>query len=151
MTTSFCPFKNANSPARGMPASNPAVAPFFPQACDSHSHCTCLPFWTHPSQPHSPLTSQAPARITLSGFLHHAHFLHTRLSRCSLCLQLIPSFFSGLLIHSAFIPVHLCRHWIPESPDPDSEVLFVGLHFVRLLLSIRQNVPSSGGLPYGRP
>lgn len=71
--------------------------------------------------------------------------------RCSLCLELIPSLFSCLLIHSAFIPVHLCRHWIPESPDPDSEALLVGLHFVRLLLSISQNVPSSGGLSYRRP
>lgn len=35
---------------------------------------------------------------------------------------------------------HLCRHWIPEAPDPDSECLLIELHFVRLLLSISQKV-----------
>lgn len=107
MTASFCPFKNANLTAHWMPAPDLSVAPSFPQARDLT--VTAPVYSSGPIAPHSPLTSQDPTRITVAGFLQHAPSLHTRLSHCSLCLELLPSLFSYFFTHSPFITAHLCR------------------------------------------
>lgn len=80
MTTSFCPFKNANSPQAWDACFKPCSGSLLPSGMRLSQPLHLLTFLGPPISPHSPWASQAPARITLSGFLHHAHFLHSRLS-----------------------------------------------------------------------
>lgn len=92
-----------------------------------------------PQRPQSPLLPRLQLQLLHLGFFNMITL--SRPSNCSLCLELLP-LLAHLFTHSTFTITHLCRHGIPESPDPDSKVLFIGLHFVWLLLSISQKVSS---------